>query len=116
MLHLCKSLLKNEADAADAAQEAMQKVFTRAHQYDPTRHALPWALAIAAWECRTVQLCARHLVDGTPRQVADGHEGGVREARGVMRFEGERALRAISMGRRARPLMAFRMAFEKRAA
>jgi RNA polymerase sigma-70 factor (ECF subfamily) len=54
-LHLCKSLLENEADAADAAQEAMQKVFTRAHQYDPTRPALPWALAIAAWECRTVQ-------------------------------------------------------------
>lgn len=54
-LRLCKSLLKNDADAADAAQEAMQKVFTRAHQYDPTRHALPWALAIAAWECRTVQ-------------------------------------------------------------
>ena len=54
-LHLCKNLLKNEADAADAAQEAMQKIFTRAHQYDPTRPALPWALAIAAWECRTSQ-------------------------------------------------------------
>ncbi len=54
-LRLCESLLKNEADAADAAQEAMQKIFERAGDYDPSRPALPWSLAIAAWECRTVQ-------------------------------------------------------------
>jgi RNA polymerase sigma-70 factor (ECF subfamily) len=47
-------MLKNEADAADAAQQAMQKVLERASDYDPTRPALPWALAIAAWECRTI--------------------------------------------------------------
>lgn len=54
MLRLSQQLLKHEADAADAAQEAMQKVLTRATDYDPTRPALPWALAIAAWECRTL--------------------------------------------------------------
>jgi RNA polymerase sigma-70 factor (ECF subfamily) len=53
-LKLCSSMLKNEADAADAAQQAMQKVLERASDYDPTRPALPWALAIAAWECRTI--------------------------------------------------------------
>jgi len=53
ILRLCQSLLKNEADALDAAQEAMEKVFTRSSDYDPQRAALPWALAIAAWECRT---------------------------------------------------------------
>ena len=51
---LCRSLLRNDADAADAAQEAMEKIFNRAHQYEATRPALPWALAIAAWECRTI--------------------------------------------------------------
>jgi RNA polymerase sigma-70 factor (ECF subfamily) len=51
----CVGLLKNEADASDAAQEAMQKILERASDYDPKRPALPWALAIAAWECRTLQ-------------------------------------------------------------
>ena len=53
-LKLCMGMLKNEADAADAAQQAMQKVLERASDYDPQRPALPWALAIAAWECRTI--------------------------------------------------------------
>ena len=53
-LKLCSGMLKNEADAADAAQQAMQKVLERASDYDPKRPALPWALAIAAWECRTI--------------------------------------------------------------
>jgi RNA polymerase sigma-70 factor (ECF subfamily) len=48
-------LLKNDADAADAAQEAMAKILQRASSYDPTRAAMPWALAIAAWECRTLR-------------------------------------------------------------
>ncbi|MFT3733417.1 MAG: sigma factor [Hyphomicrobium sp.] len=52
---LCRSLLKNEADAADAAQEALQKILERAPaDYDRNRPALPWALAIAGWECRTL--------------------------------------------------------------
>ena len=54
-LRLCQHLLKNEADASDAAQEAMQKVLERAGDYDASRPAKPWALAIAAWECRTIQ-------------------------------------------------------------
>jgi RNA polymerase sigma-70 factor (ECF subfamily) len=51
---LCLSLLRNSHDAEDAAQQAMEKVLTRASDYDRTRPALPWALAIAAWECRSV--------------------------------------------------------------
>lgn len=53
-LKLCSGMLKNDADAADAAQQAMQKILERASDYDPQRPALPWALAIAAWECRTI--------------------------------------------------------------
>ena len=42
---LCSSLLRNEADAADAAQEALQKILERAPaDYDRSRAALPWAL------------------------------------------------------------------------
>src|SRR5436190_20458326 len=52
-LRLCNSLLRHEADASDAAQQAMQKVLERASDYDPQRPALPWALTVAAWECRT---------------------------------------------------------------
>lgn len=51
---LCLSILKNEADAADAAQEAMKKILERASDYDKSRPAMPWALALAAWECRTL--------------------------------------------------------------
>lgn len=54
MRALCVSLLHNAHDAEDAAQQAMEKVLTRAADYDPTRPALAWALAIAAWECRTL--------------------------------------------------------------
>lgn len=53
-LRLCVSLVKHEADGADAAQLAMVKVLERAADYDRVRPALPWALAIAAWECRTL--------------------------------------------------------------
>jgi RNA polymerase sigma-70 factor (ECF subfamily) len=53
VLRLCRSLLKNDADAADAAQQALEKVLTRSSDYDRQRPAMPWALAIAAWECRT---------------------------------------------------------------
>lgn len=40
-------------DADDAAQQALEKIFDQAAEYDPKRSALAWALAIAAWECRT---------------------------------------------------------------
>lgn len=40
-------------DAPDVAQTAMLHVLERAHEYDPRRPALPWALGIAAWECKT---------------------------------------------------------------
>ncbi|WP_342374792.1 sigma-70 family RNA polymerase sigma factor [Myxococcus stipitatus] len=51
---LCRNLLKNEADAADAGQDAMHKILERASDFDRTRPAMPWALAIAGWECRTL--------------------------------------------------------------
>ena len=51
---LSLSLLRNADDAEDAAQQAMEKILTRAADYDPSRPAISWALAVAAWECRTL--------------------------------------------------------------
>lgn len=49
---ICRAMLQNDADAQDAMQNVMQKVFTRAASYDRARPVLPWVLGIAAWECR----------------------------------------------------------------
>lgn len=54
VFRFCMSLLKNEADASDAAQQSMEKILARASDYDPKLPGLPWALAIAGWECRTI--------------------------------------------------------------
>ncbi len=47
------------ADAEDAAQEALLRVFSRASEFDPGRDALSWALGIAAWQIRTVRTRTR---------------------------------------------------------
>jgi RNA polymerase sigma-70 factor (ECF subfamily) len=54
-LRLCSRLMGNDADGADVAQTAMVKILERASAYDRARPALPWALGIASWECRTVK-------------------------------------------------------------
>lgn len=51
----CERLLRNDADADDATQLALERVFERITTYDATRHALPWILGIAAWEIRTIR-------------------------------------------------------------
>lgn len=71
---LCRAMLRHEADAEDAAQEAMKKIAERASDYDPARPAMPWALAIAAWECRTIarrRLRRKEIVtpEGAPRET-----------------------------------------------
>ncbi len=43
------------AEADDAAQEALLRVFARASEFDPGRDALAWILGIAAWEIRTAR-------------------------------------------------------------
>ena len=43
------------ADADDAAQAALLKLFERAHEFDPARDAVAWAIGIAMWEIRTVR-------------------------------------------------------------
>ncbi|HEX2730309.1 MAG TPA: sigma factor [Polyangiaceae bacterium] len=71
----CTGLLAQEADAEDAAQEAMQKVLERASQYDRKRAAMPWILSIAAWECRTIlrKRTRRRESNELPEQTAGDH-------------------------------------------
>jgi RNA polymerase sigma-70 factor (ECF subfamily) len=66
----CLGMLGNEADAADAAQEALQKVLERAPDYDTSRRVMPWALALAGWECRTLSRRRQRR-----REVAEAEAG-----------------------------------------
>ena len=47
------------AEAEDAAQEALLRLFSRASEFDVKRDALSWVLGIAAWQIRTHQTRAR---------------------------------------------------------
>jgi RNA polymerase sigma-70 factor (ECF subfamily) len=47
--------LGNEADADDAAQRALAKLFDQATDYDPSRSVMAWSLTLALWECRTIR-------------------------------------------------------------
>jgi RNA polymerase sigma-70 factor (ECF subfamily) len=51
----CARALGSEADADDAAQATMQKLFLQVGDYERDRSAAAWALTIAAWECRTIR-------------------------------------------------------------
>src|SRR5262249_17289206 len=69
------------ADADDAAQSALLKVFERASEFDPTRDALAWIVGIVSYECLTVRRKTTRrretsgdtlgrLADGAPRAEA----------------------------------------------
>lgn len=73
-LKVCQRMLEGRADAADAAQSAMMKILERASEYDKNRPALPWALGIAAWECRTV-LKRQHRLKESQDKVVVSDEG-----------------------------------------
>jgi len=65
------NVLREHADADDAAQRALVSVFARAHEYEPGRDALAWALGIAAWECRTSLRRHARRRDGAPLPELD---------------------------------------------
>lgn len=72
-LKVCQRMVHAEADAADAAQAAMMKILERAGEYDQKRPALPWALGIAAWECRTLMKRQQRLRETAEEPVlSDG--------------------------------------------
>jgi len=48
-----RSLPSHEAE--DAAQEALVKIYSRAHEFDSSRDGLSWALGITAYEIKTAR-------------------------------------------------------------
>lgn len=65
----CERAVGKGADADDAAQQVMEKIFTEAVHYDRALRALPWAVAIAVWECRSVRR-RRQRSHAVPLEVA----------------------------------------------
>lgn len=55
IVELTTRLVGDNAEAEDAAQRALIKVFHRISQLDPTRDGVAWALTIAAYEALTVR-------------------------------------------------------------
>lgn len=47
--------LHNPADAEDAAQQTLTKLFEQSADFDRARDGLAWVLTIAAFECRTLR-------------------------------------------------------------
>jgi RNA polymerase sigma-70 factor (ECF subfamily) len=73
---LCRRIVADPADAEDAAQRAVIRLFEQASRYDVERDALAWALELAVWECRTTlrRRARSHHAALTPAalSVADG--------------------------------------------
>jgi RNA polymerase sigma factor (sigma-70 family) len=52
---IARRLMPHAADADDAAQTALCKLFERASEFDPERDALAWIVGIVSWECLTLR-------------------------------------------------------------
>lgn len=108
-----------EADAEDAAQEALLKVFANAHRYDRERDAVAWVIAFVANECRTTRARRRRRREEAGRIEAPAAdtasaeaaligaqlEAAVLEAVGALRAEDAATLRA-AIGLDPRPEVA----------
>jgi len=64
------------AEADDAAQEALLRIFTRASEFDPRRDALSWVLGIAAWQARTHRTRSRRRREDPVATDAERQDGG----------------------------------------
>lgn len=68
VLRWCRRMLRNDADAEDATQAALEKLFFQVSDFDAHKDALGWALALATAECRTLvrKRTRRRETDDTP--------------------------------------------------
>jgi RNA polymerase sigma-70 factor (ECF subfamily) len=51
----CEKMLGRSADADDATQQCLERVFEQLGTFDCSKRALPWVLTIAAWEVKSVR-------------------------------------------------------------
>jgi len=55
MLQAAERILGGGAEAEDATQNALQKLFAQAADFDRSRRVVPWAVALAVFEARTLR-------------------------------------------------------------
>jgi len=87
----CRRMLPNNADAEDATQVTLEKLFFKVSDFDARGDALGWALALATAECRTVarkQLRRREDSDASLASLAKEGEA----EPGLLREQMKRAL------------------------
>jgi RNA polymerase sigma factor (sigma-70 family) len=87
----CRRMLRNPADAEDATQLTLEKLFFQVSDFDGHGDALGWALALANAECRTVarkQQRRREMSDASLPSLAVESEA----ERGLLREEMRQAL------------------------
>ncbi len=72
LLRFTARLLADRAEAEDAAQAALLKLFERASSIDPERDGVAFALGIAAYECRSIRARARRRGAQLPAEVLAG--------------------------------------------
>lgn len=82
------------AEADDAAQEALLRVFFRASEFDPSRDALAWVLGIAGWQIRTVRTKSRRRREEPESEGVDRADGSPSPEQAAMRESLARALDA----------------------
>lgn len=74
LVALARKLLGSGADADDAAQQSLVKLFERAGDFDRDREVVSWAFAICAWECRTIRKRGQRRreidLEGAPEEFA----------------------------------------------
>lgn len=87
----CARRLQDPSRGEDAAQQALVRVFEKASGYDSTRPALPWILAFATWECRTVE---GRTARAREEQLSEGTGDGVDPESAALRTELREAVRA----------------------
>ena len=90
----CRRMLRNAADAEDAAQVTLEKLFFKVSDFDPRGDALGWALALATAECRTLarkQQRRRETSDAPLASIATESDA----ERGLLREEVRAALAGV---------------------
>jgi RNA polymerase sigma-70 factor (ECF subfamily) len=105
------------AEAEDAAQETLLKIFHQAARFDPSRSAVAWALGVAGFEIRTARrrrlrrreepaesagLETRRDTSPGPEEevLARDLEATLRETLGTLRPEDAETLRLYTLGQR----------------
>ena len=86
-----------EAEADDAAQEALLRVFGRASEFDPSRDALSWVLGVAAWQIRTHRTKTRRRREEAADELAEREDAAPSpEAAALERERSETLERALA--------------------